>query len=73
MITTFLQLWQALGNDFPPAMVEVEAKLWKVLLEAVHNPISLPVLLQSALNNIDVDSLQEVDEAVKLFLQSGIV
>jgi hypothetical protein len=67
-----LQTWQQLDSHTPPEMAEIESFLWDVLLKAVVNPQSLPMLLRAAVQKIDLNALQSVGPAVRHFLRTSM-
>lgn len=60
-----------MGNDLPPALVEIENRLWKVLLGTINDPNDLPRLLYDAMAEIDVRELQCLEDSQAHFFQPG--
>jgi hypothetical protein len=69
--SSILQFWLVLGNQRPPVLEEIERILWEILLGTINNPDTLPTLLQTGMEKIDMDKVGQLDDQALGLFRAG--
>lgn len=57
-----LQYWKSVGNVRSEMVNKVEKLLWKVIFDATNDPDKLPSMLQNAMDQIQMEDLEGLEE-----------